>query len=209
MPPTEFIPVAEETGFMVDIGKWVLRMACRQLKAWLDEGLPRIRMATNVSLCQLTRGNLPELVDQALAEAGLDPSLLELELSERGVLRSDPETLRQLQAVRRRGVRVSVDDFGTGDSAIAYLKRFPLDTLKVDQSFVAGALTNQDDAAITSAMIAMAHHLRLRVVAEGVEGQKQFDLLDQMDCEEVQGFFFSPPVPAGEFRELLRRSDRG
>ncbi|HEX6739233.1 MAG TPA: EAL domain-containing protein, partial [Vicinamibacteria bacterium] len=107
------------------------------------------------------------------------------------------------------GVRVSVDDFGTGDSAIAYLKRFPLDTLKVDQSFVSGALTNQDDAAITSAMIAMAHHLRLRVVAEGVEKQKQFDLLDRMECEEVQGFFFSPPVPAGEFRELLRRSERG
>jgi diguanylate cyclase len=209
VPPTEFIPVAEETGFMVDIGKWVLRRACRQLKAWLDEGLPRIRMATNVSLCQLTRGNLPQLVDEALAEAGLEPSLLEIELSERGVLRADPEILRQLQALRRRGVRVSVDDFGTGDSAIAYLKRFPLDTLKVDQSFVSGAVTNQDDAAITSAMIAMAHHLRLRVVAEGVEGQQQFDLLEQMECEEVQGFFFSPPLPADEFRELLGRPDRG
>jgi diguanylate cyclase (GGDEF)-like protein len=209
VPPTEFIPVAEETGFMVDIGKWVLRMACRQLKSWLDEGFPRMRMATNVSLCQLTRGNLPQLVDEALAEAGLEPSLLELELSERGVLRSDPETLRQLQTLRKRGVRVSVDDFGTGDSAIAYLKRFPLDTLKVDQSFVSGALTNPDDAAITSAMIAMAHRLRLRVVAEGVEGQRQFDLLEQMECEEVQGFFFSPPLPAEEFRQLLVRSDRG
>jgi diguanylate cyclase (GGDEF)-like protein len=209
VPPTEFIPAAEETGFMVDIGKWTLRSACRQLKAWVAEGLPRIRVATNVSLCQLVRGNLPQIVDEALAEAGLDPSLLELELSERGVLRSDPDILRQLHALRRRGVRISVDDFGTGDSAIAYLKRFPLDTLKVDQSFVAGALTNPDDAAITSAMIAMAHRLRLRVVAEGVERQEQFDLLEQMECEEVQGYFFAPPVPAEKFRSLLARSDRG
>jgi diguanylate cyclase (GGDEF)-like protein len=201
--PMEFIPVAEETGFMVDVGRWVLRSACRQLRSWLDEGLPPIRMATNVSLCQLNRGNLPQLVDEALAEAGIEPSLLELELSERGVLRADPEILRQLHAIRKRGVRLSVDDFGTGDSAIAYLKRFPLDTLKVDQSFVAGALSNQDDSAITAAMIAMAHHLRLRVVAEGVETQPQMDLLEGMECEEVQGFFFSRPVPPAAFRALL------
>jgi diguanylate cyclase (GGDEF)-like protein len=203
VPPMEFIPTAEETGFMVDIGAWVLRTACRQLRDWIAEGLPPIRMATNVSLCQLTRGNLPQLVEEALAEGGFDPSLLELELCERGVLRSDPEILRQLQAVRKRGVRVSVDDFGTGDSAIAYLKRFPLDTLKVDQSFVAGALSNPDDAAITSAMIAMAHRLRLRVVAEGVEFSQQVDLLQQMDCEEIQGFYFSRPVPPAQFRSLL------
>jgi diguanylate cyclase (GGDEF)-like protein len=203
VPPTEFIPVAEETGFMVDIGRWVLHEACRQLREWLDAGVPPLRMATNVSLCELTRGNLPQLVDEALTAARLDPSLLELELSERGVLRNDPDVLRQLHAVRERGVRVSVDDFGTGDSAIAYLKKFPLDTLKVDQSYVAGALNNEDDAAITSAMIAMAHRLRLRVVAEGVEGQSQVDLLEQMDCEEVQGFFFSPPVSPAAFRALL------
>ena len=203
VPPMEFIPVAEETGFMVEIGRWVLQTSCRALREWDEERLPHIRMATNVSLCQLTRGNLPQLVDEVLAETGVEPTRLELELSERGALRSDPEILRQLQALRRRGVRVSVDDFGTGDSAIAYLKRFPLDTLKVDQSFVAGALTDPDDAAITSAMIAMAHRLRLRVVAEGVEQQQQVDLLNRLECEEVQGFFFSPPVPAPAFRELL------
>jgi diguanylate cyclase (GGDEF)-like protein len=203
VPPMEFIPVAEETGFMVEIGRWVLLTACQQLRTWDEARLPAIRMATNVSLCQVTRGNLPQLVDEVLAETGLEPSRLELELSERGALRSDPEILRQLQTLRRRGVRVSVDDFGTGDSAIAYLKRFPLDTLKVDQSFVAGALSDPDDAAITSAMIAMAHRLRLRVVAEGVEQQQQVDLLNQLECEEVQGFFFSPPVPASAFRDLL------
>jgi EAL domain-containing protein (putative c-di-GMP-specific phosphodiesterase class I) len=162
-------------------------------------------MAINVSLCQLLRGNLPQLVDEALAEAGLEPSLLELELSERGVLCSDPEILRQLQALRSRGVRVSVDDFGTGDAAIGNLKRFPIDTIKVDQSFVAGALTNGDDAAITSAMIAMAHRLRLRVVAEGVEQAQQVVFLEGLECEELQGFFFSPGVPAEQFGALLAR----
>jgi diguanylate cyclase (GGDEF)-like protein len=203
VPPMEFIPYAEETGLMVDIGRWVLRTACRQLKDWLDQGLPEIRMAINVSLCQLLRGNLPQLVDEALAECGLPPSLLELELSERGVLCNDPEILRQLQALRSRGVRVSVDDFGTGDAAIGNLKRFPIDTIKVDQSFVAGALTNGDDAAITSAMIAMAHRLRLRVVAEGVEQAQQVVFLEGLECEELQGFFFSPGVPAEQFGALL------
>jgi diguanylate cyclase (GGDEF)-like protein len=203
VPPAEFIPVAEETGFMVDIGRWVLQEACRQLREWQDAGLPPLRMATNVSMCELTRGNLPQVVEEALRAAGVEASQLELELSERGILRSDPEVLRQLHAVREMGVRISVDDFGTGDSAIAYLKRFPLDTLKVDQSYVAGAVHNEDDAAITSAMIAMAHRLRLRVVAEGVEGQHQVDLLQRMDCEEVQGFFFSPPVPPAAFRALM------
>jgi diguanylate cyclase (GGDEF)-like protein len=203
VPPMEFIPFAEETGLMVDIGKWVIRTACRQLRAWIDQGLPGIRMALNVSLCQLMRGNLPQVVDEALAESGLDGSLLELELSERGVVCSDPEVLRQLQALRSRGVRISVDDFGTGDAAIGNLKKFPLDTLKVDRSFVASALTSDDDAAITSAMIAMAHRLRLRVVAEGVEEGGQVAFLEGLECEELQGFFFSPGVPAAQFRALL------
>jgi diguanylate cyclase (GGDEF)-like protein len=205
VPPLEFIPFAEETGFMVEVGAWVLRTACRQVREWIDQGLPPIRIATNVSLCQLLRGNLPEIVDGALREARIPASLLELELSERGVLRSDPEILRQLQELRRRGVQLAVDDFGTGDSAIAYLKRFPLDTLKIDRCFVAGAVTNESDAAIASAMIAMAHSLRLRVVAEGVERQPELDLLRGLSCEEFQGFLFSPGVPAEAFRELLAR----
>jgi diguanylate cyclase (GGDEF)-like protein len=201
--PLEFIPVAEETGFMLEIGRWVLKTACRQLRAWLDDGAPAIRIATNVSLCQLLRGDLAQAVDEALAESGIDPGLLELELSERGALHGDPDVLRQLQLVRARGVRLSVDDFGTGDSAIAYLKKFPLDTLKIDRSFVAGASSNDDDAAIASAMIAMAHRLRLRVVAEGVEKPQELELLRELECEELQGFLFSPGVPAAEFRALL------
>ena len=203
VPPLEFIPFAEETGYMVEIGTWVLRTACLQVRKWIDEGLPPIRIAINVSLCQLMRGNLPELVAEALQDARLDPALLELELSERGVLCGDPEVLRQLHAIRQLGVRLAVDDFGTGNSAIAYLKKFPLDTLKVDRSFVAGALDDESDATITSAIVAMAHRLRLRVVAEGVERQPELDMLRELECEEFQGFLFSPGVPAEAFRELL------
>jgi diguanylate cyclase (GGDEF)-like protein len=209
VPPMEFIPFAEETGFMVEIGAWVIRTACRQLRAWIDEGLAPIRMAVNVSLCQIMRGNLRAIVDAALDESGVPAELLELELSERGVLHPDPEVLRQLNGLRQRGVRLSVDDFGTGDSAISYLKRYPLDTLKIDGSFVAGALTSDDDAAITSAIVAMARRLHLRVVAEGVESERQVELLQGMDCEEFQGFFFSPGVPADEFRAMLAHQDVG
>jgi EAL domain-containing protein (putative c-di-GMP-specific phosphodiesterase class I) len=190
---------------MVLIGTWVVRTACRQLRAWLDEGLPKIRMAVNVSLCQLQRGNLAEVVSEILEETGLEPSLLELELSERGVLRSDPEVMRQLEELKARGVRLSVDDFGTGQSAIAYLRKFPLDTLKIDRSFVNGVLTSENDATITAAMVAMAQRLRLEVVAEGVELEKQLDFLSQWGCNEFQGYLFSPPVAAHEARELLMR----
>ena len=160
-------------------------------RAWDDLRLPPIRMATNVSLCQITRGNLPQLVEEVLSETGVEPRGWSWSCPSAARSAPTPRSWRQLQALRRRGVRVSVDDFGTGDSAIAYPKRFPLDTLKVDQSFIAGALSDPDDAAITSAMIAMAHRLRLRVVAEGVERQQQVDMLNQLECEEIQGFFFS------------------
>jgi diguanylate cyclase (GGDEF)-like protein len=202
--PTEFVPLAEESGLMVDIGTWVLRTALRQARAWLDAGLTFERMAVNVSLCQLVRGNLAELVKEALDAARVPPGLLELELSERGVLRSDAETLRQLRAIRDLGVRLAIDDFGTGNSAVAYLKQFPIDVLKIDQSFVRGLHSSSEDAAITSATIAMARKLGLRVVAEGVEEQVQMDFLREHGCREYQGFLFSPAVPADDFASLLR-----
>jgi EAL domain-containing protein (putative c-di-GMP-specific phosphodiesterase class I) len=202
--PTEFVPLAEESGLMVDIGTWVLRTAVNQARAWLDAGLTLERMAVNVSLCQLVRGNLAQLVKEALDAARLPPALLELELSERGVLRSDVETLRQLRAIRDLGVRLAIDDFGTGNSAVAYLKQFPIDVLKIDQSFVRGLHSSSEDAAITSATIAMARQLGLRVVAEGVEEQVQMDFLREHGCREYQGFLFSPAVPADDFASLLR-----
>ena len=205
VPPSEFVPLAEEAGLMVSIGTWVLRTAARQARTWLDEGLPLSRIAVNVSLCQLIRGDLAQVVRESLDETGIEPSLLELELSERGVLRSDPEILRQLHAIRKLGVGLAIDDFGTGNSAVAYLKQFPLDVLKIDQSLVRGVSHSAEDAAITSATIAMARQLGLRVIAEGVEEQGQMDFLRRHGCGEYQGFLFSPAVPPEAFAELLRR----
>jgi diguanylate cyclase (GGDEF)-like protein len=204
IPPGEFIPLAEEAGLMVSLGSWVLETACRQARAWLDEGLVLDRIAVNVSLCQLARGDLARQVAECLEQTGLPPALLELELSERGVLRSDPEVLRQLHAIRGLGVRIALDDFGTGNSAVTYLKQFPIDVLKIDQSLVRGVRNSPEDAAITSAMIAMARQLGLRVVAEGVEEQSQMDFLTRHGCSEYQGFLFSPAVPPVEFAALLR-----
>ena len=204
VPPSEFVPLAEEAALMVGIGSWVLRTAWRQVKAWQDQGLPPTRIAVNVSLCQLVRGDLAQLVREVLAETGIDPSLLELELSERGVLRSDPEILRQLRAIRALGVRLAIDDFGTGNSAVAYLKQFPIDILKIDQSFVQGVSSSSEDAAITSATIAMARQLGLRVVAEGVEEEDQMEFLRRNGCREYQGFLFSPAVPPEVFAAMLR-----
>lgn len=202
--PGEFIPLAEEAGLMVGIGKWVLTHACRQLRRWIDEGLPPIRMAVNVSIAQLARGDLAGFVRETLQETGIDPCLLELELSERGALRNDPAILSELQEIKALGVRFAVDDFGTGNSAIAYLRQFPFDTLKIDRSYIKGVSESADDAAITTATIAMAHQLRLEVVAEGVEEQCQMDFLERQGCNEYQGFLFSPPVPSDQFRQLLQ-----
>jgi len=202
--PAEFVPLAEEAALMVGIGSWVLRTAWRQARSWQDQGLPPTRIAVNVSLCQLVRGDLSQVVREVLGETGVDPSLLELELSERGVLRNDPEILRQLRAIRAMGVRLAIDDFGTGNSAVAYLKQFPLDVLKIDQSFVRGVGNSSEDAAITSATIAMARQLGLRVVAEGVEEEDQMEFLRRNGCREYQGFLFSPAVPPEVFAAMLR-----
>jgi diguanylate cyclase (GGDEF)-like protein len=205
VPPSEFVPLAEEAGLMLTIGSWVLRTAAAQARAWRDQGLPLSGMAVNVSLCQLVRGNLAQEVQDVLAESGIAPSMLELELSERGVLRSDPEILRQLRAIRALGVRLAIDDFGTGNSAVAYLKQFPIDILKIDQSFVRGVGNSPEDAAITSATIAMARQLGLRVVAEGVEETDQMEFLSRHGCSEYQGFLFSPAVSPDAFAKILRR----
>jgi diguanylate cyclase (GGDEF)-like protein len=199
LSPAEFVPVAEETGIMIPIGKWVLETACRQLRTWIDGGLPPIRMGVNVSRRQLERGDLAAEVERVLSETGLDPGLLELEISERGTLRSEPGIVAQLRKLRALGVRIVVDDFGTGQSAIAYLKQFPLDTLKIDRSFIVGAEDGGDDAAIVSAIVAMAHRLGLGIVAEGVETQGQLTSATGLGCEAIQGFFYSRALPPEDF----------
>jgi diguanylate cyclase (GGDEF)-like protein len=205
VPPGEFVPLAEEAGHMVALGSWVLQTACRQARVWMDQGLAISRIAVNVSLCQLVRSDLAQVVREALQETGIPATLLELELSERGVLRSDPDVIRQLQSIRALGVQLAIDDFGTGNSAVTYLKQFPIDVLKIDQSFVRGVASSSEDAAITSATIAMARQLGLRVVAEGVEEEGQVDFLRRHGCSEYQGFLFSPAVTAEAFADLLRR----
>lgn len=203
VPPTEFVPLAESTGLMRELGEWVLREACGQLRAWLDQGSRPLRMAVNISRCQLEDGNLPETVQAVLLDTGIDPGLLELELSERGVLRQDKDVVDQVQRLKALGVRLTVDDFGTGDTMIAYLGQLPLDGLKIDQSFVGGLINGGGGGVLTSAIVALAHRLQLNVTAEGVEQESQRQILRGYGCEEVQGFLFSPAVAPEEFMRLV------
>ncbi|MFA7293188.1 MAG: EAL domain-containing protein [Rhodocyclaceae bacterium] len=206
VPPDRFITIAEETGMIVPIGAWVLGEACRQLRRWLDTGLPPLRMAVNLSARQLRNSDLIETVRDALAETGIPPALLELEITESAVMDKPEEAIKVLQALKRMGVTLAIDDFGTGYSSLAYLKLFPIDHLKIDRSFVRDIERDADDAAIAMSTIALAHSLGMRVVAEGVETRAQLEMLQQNQCDEVQGFFFSRPLPATAAQAFLQNS---
>jgi diguanylate cyclase (GGDEF)-like protein/PAS domain S-box-containing protein len=200
--PDQFIPVAEDTGLILPIGSWVLRQACRQARAWQQQG-HRIPVSVNVSPLQFQHADFPDWLAEALAESGLDPGLLELELTERMVMSGGDVTGNLLQRIRQRGVRLSLDDFGTGYCSLSYLKHFPIDTLKIDRVFVHDVIGDADTATITSAIIAMAQRLDKLVVAEGVETSEQAAFLRQAGCAELQGFLFAAPLPADEFEKLL------
>jgi diguanylate cyclase (GGDEF)-like protein/PAS domain S-box-containing protein len=202
--PVEFVPVAEEAGLIEQIGEWVIRTACRDAGKLLRQTGTLPRIAVNVSPQQFQRQNLFDTIREALEEAGLDPSYLEVEITE-GVLLGDTElALQTLHALRELGVEVAVDDFGTGYSSLAYLTRFPLNRLKIDRSFVIGMSTDPQCAALVGAIIAMAHALKLRVTAEGVETAEQAAQLEALGCDEAQGFWFSRPVTIAALRNLLR-----
>ena len=201
--PAQFIPLAEETGLIVPIGEWVLRTACLQNKAFQDQGLPAVRMAVNLSRRQFTHQSLVQDVARVLGETGLDPAFLELEITESMVMDDPDGAVRVLRGLKDMGIHLSIDDFGTGYSSLSYLKRFPLDSVKIDQSFIQDLPRDGDDVVITQAIIAMAHSLRLEVVAEGVETRQQLDFLRDNGCDEMQGYWFSRPLPADRFRELL------
>ncbi|HEY2037553.1 MAG TPA: EAL domain-containing protein [Steroidobacteraceae bacterium] len=201
--PDDFIPLAEECGLINEIGAWVLGEACRQCAEWQRGGLPALRVAVNVAATQFRRGDLLDVIRGALDSAGLEPRFLEIELTESAVMTNPEESAAILEQLSRMGVLVSVDDFGTGYSSISYLRRFPIDKLKIDRSFVRD-LDCEVDASIVQAIISLAHSLRLKVVAEGVETPEQLKFLRSLGCDQYQGFHFSPPLPANQFAELLR-----
>lgn len=204
--PAQFIPIAEETGLIIPIGEFVLRTACEQNKAWQEMGLDPIRMAVNLSSVQFRRPDLFDNVIDVLEGAKLDPEWLELEITESILLRNVEATISTLQRLKRAGIHLSIDDFGTGYSSLSYLKRFPVDTLKIDQSFIREVTSNADDASITTSIILMGHSLKLKVIAEGVETKSQLAFLRVLECDEVQGYFFSPPVPGPDATKLIEDS---
>jgi EAL domain-containing protein (putative c-di-GMP-specific phosphodiesterase class I) len=206
VPPAEFIPLAEELGLIIPIGAWVLVTACRQNKQWQDAGLPHLRVAVNLSAVQFRQKNLAEFVAQVLDDVGLDASYLELEVTESVIMQNAEEATLILKKLHAKGIHLSVDDFGTGYSSLGYLKRFPLDTLKIDRSFVSDIDSNPDDAIIVKSMIALAHSLKLNVIAEGVENESQLSYLRSLGCDEYQGYYRSRPLAAKDFEQMLRES---
>lgn len=209
--PARFIPVAEESGLIVSIGEWVMREACRQAMVWRQAGLPELTMAVNLSAVQFKRGDVEQTVINALEESGFDPCLLELELTESILIHNTESVLATVKRLKLLGVKLSIDDFGTGYSSLSYLKRFAVDKLKIDQSFVRDLATDPDDAAIIRAIIQMARSLNLKTLAEGVEHAGMLELLRVFHCDEVQGYHFARPMPAEEFARYLsgRRSIPG
>ncbi len=201
--PGQFIGLAEDTGLILDIGDLVMRAACAQTRAWQDSGLGRLRIAVNVSARHFQQKDFRDRLMEILGETRLDPTCLELELTETSIMENTESAVKVLTQLRKLGVRVAIDDFGTGYSSLSYLKRLPIDTVKLDRSFVCGATTDPDDAALVMAIITLAHNLRLRVVAEGIETAEQLAFLRLLRCDEGQGFLFSKPVPPEVFASSM------
>ena len=202
--PLRFIPIAEETGLILPIGHWVLRTACAQNKLRQDQGLAKVHVAVNLSCHQFRQKDLAARVREVLADTGLEPKYLEVELTESVLMKSIEPAVRVLSELRQVGVQIALDDFGTGYSSLSYLKRFPIDTLKIDQSFVGEITSNPDSAAIADAIIAMGHSMRMTVLAEGVETEAQLAMLRARGCDRMQGYLFSKPLPADDLTALLR-----
>ncbi len=199
MSPGEFVPVAERTGLMREIGEFVIDRACAELRRWIDAGMQPIRIAVNLSLCQILRGDIVATTRAALERYDIDPALLEVELSERGVLNQHPQVIDEIRRLKGLGVRISIDDFGTGQAAIGYLKNLPIDVIKIDRSYVSGPDRNERDTAIASGIVALAERLDATVIAEGVETEEQLEMLREWGSAECQGFLFSKALSGDEF----------
>jgi diguanylate cyclase len=202
--PGDFVPLLEETGLIIPVGDWVLQAACKQLKQWRADGLPLVPVAVNISARQLHDAALVTRVRGIVGGGDACGGMLELELTESSLMRNPEEVVRMLSEIRALGVRIAIDDFGTGYSSLSYLKRFPLDCLKIDQSFVRDITTDEDDGAIVRTIISIARQMNLKVVAEGVETAEQLAFLKALDCDEAQGYLFARPMPAGEIAHRLR-----
>ncbi|MEM9690108.1 MAG: EAL domain-containing protein [Pseudomonadota bacterium] len=207
LPPGEFVPIAESAGIMVRIGEFVLDEACGQLARWRDQGLPPIRMSVNVSKCQLENDQFPDFVDHCLQKHRIQPHRLDLELSERGTLTPSTVIVDRLHALKQLGVSLSIDDFGTGEAAIAYLKELPVDVLKIDRSYVTELTPNEAGSSIASAMVSIGKGLNLTVVAEGVESKEQLEVLRTLGCDQYQGFYRSPAVPPDTLTKQLTQDN--
>jgi diguanylate cyclase (GGDEF)-like protein len=205
LPPMQFIPIAEETGLIIPIGKWVLKTACIQNVAWQKKGLPPICMAVNLSLRQLMDEELLDNIKSALKDSGMAPNMLELEITESMIMHNPENTIEILSKIKELGVRLAIDDFGTGYSSLAQIKNFPVDTLKVDRSFIRNIPDDSEDKAITEAIIAMGKTLSLTVIAEGVETQEQIDFLREHACDQMQGYYLSKPISSDNFAEFLHK----
>lgn len=204
--PAEFIPLAEETGLIVPIGNWVLKESCRQNREWQKHGYPPLVVSVNISAIQFHQINFVQLVMEALEESGLKPDQLCLEITENIAMNNVPYIVETMQKLKMLGVRISIDDFGTGYSSLSYLKRFRVHTLKIDQSFIRDVTSDEDNAAIVTALIAMSHRLKIKSLAEGVETQEQLDFLVSQGCDEIQGYVFSKPMPANEFELMIKEN---
>ena len=205
--PMEFIPLAEETGLILPIGEWAISAACRQVARWESLGYKSLRMAVNLSARQFKEADVSKVILESAIRSNIDPKQIEIEITESLLMDDTDITISMFRELKNHGLHISIDDFGTGYSSLSYLKRFNIDTLKIDQSFVRDITTNPDDAAIAAAIIALGNSLRLNVVAEGVETEEQLNFLENNGCHEAQGYLFSKPLPADEFLKLLEQSD--
>ena len=207
VPPNTFIPIAEEVGLIIPIGEWVLEQACSEAASWRRDRGWDLRVAVNLSPRQFHQKDLPQVIARVLEKTGLPAEYLEIEITESNAMRNPEMAIKMLTDLKAMGLRISIDDFGTGYSSLSYLRRFPIDSLKIDQSFVRDMATNENDAAIVSAGIAMAHKLRLTVIAEGVETERQSDFLRAQQCEQMQGVLFSVPRPVADHHELMSKQE--
>jgi diguanylate cyclase (GGDEF)-like protein len=205
--PADFIRITEETGIIVPMGKWVLETACAQTKRWHEMGFSDLFVAVNLSARQLQEPDFEEMVLRILKQSGLPPKYLQLEVTESSMIQNPDVCITKMKTLRTQGISFSIDDFGTGYSSLSYLKRFPIDTLKIDRSFISDAMTNKGDQEIIKTIIAMARNLNIHAVAEGVETQEQKNLLSNYGCNHMQGFLFAHPLPVDQFKDLLDRQN--